>query len=249
MVVIYVDEREKSSEVPKLLTARGASIVFKVLEVGDYVVSERVGIERKSASDFIRSIVDGRLFDQASRLKKVFEKPVIIVEGSIARALKFSKIHRNAVIGAQLALSIDMGVSLVFTRTPEETADTILLIARREQEKRGGVKALSPRAPKLASIEERQLYVLQSLPHVGPKIARRILEIYGSLRNFFCNASLRDLAAIEGLGEKRAAEIIQVINAVYREYAEKGRRVSRSIVDYLRQHKQDEVSSSPTQQS
>jgi len=247
--VIYVDERERSSEVPKILAARGASIVFKVLEVGDYVVSERVGIERKSASDFIRSIVDGRLFDQASRLKKAFEKPVIVVEGSVSRALRFSKIHRNAVLGAQLALSIDMGISLVFARGPEETADIVLLIARREQEKRGGVRALSPRAPRLSSVEERQLYVLQSLPHVGPKIARKILEMYGSIRNFFCNATLRDLASIEGLGEKRAAEIIQLINAVYRGYVGKERGVSRSIVDYLRKHKQDEVSSGATQQS
>ncbi len=230
---MYVDERERSSDVPKKLQALGASIIFKMLDVGDYVVSDRVGIERKSATDFVRSIVDGRLFNQAKRLSEVFEKPVIIVEGSVVKAAKLCGVHRRAVIGAQLALAVDMGIATVFTRNEDETAETIFVLARREQEKKGGFKSMHVKKPRISSIEEWQLYVLQCFPHVGPKIARRILETYGSIRNFCVNASLSDLARIEGLGEKRASEILQILYAVYREYKDK-KGVTRSIVDYVK---------------
>ncbi|NPA97287.1 MAG: hypothetical protein GXO32_06770 [Crenarchaeota archaeon] len=233
MVVIYVDERERQSEVPKRLQALGASVIFKMLDVGDYVVSERVGVERKSASDFVKSIVDGRLFNQVKRLSEAFEKPVIIVEGSLSRALRVTGVHRRAVIGAQLALSIDMGIALIFTRNPYETAEAILVLARREQEKRGGFRSIHVRKPRIGGVEEWQLYILQCFPHVGPKIARRILESYGSIRNFCSSATLSELARIEGLGESRASEILQILNAVYKGFKEK-KSASRSIVDYLK---------------
>jgi len=123
MVVVYVDEREKSSRVPSILSSMGVTVIYKVLDVGDYIVSERIGIERKSANDFVKSIVDKRLFDQAKRLREVFEKPVMIIEGSLSKALKAFNIRRSAVQGAYLALGIDMGIVIVFTRSEEESAE------------------------------------------------------------------------------------------------------------------------------
>ncbi len=235
MVVIYVDERERGSRVPSILSSMGVTVIYKMLDVGDYVVSERVGIERKSATDFVKSIVDGRLFDQARRLCDAFEKPVIIIEGSLSRALKSFNVRRSAVQGAYLALGLDMGIVVVFTRSEEESAEIIKRIAVREQEKRGGFRAISVRKPRISTVEEWQLHILQCFPHIGPKMARRILEVFGSIQRF-CNASPGELARIEGLGEKRASEIVQILRAVYREHLEKSRqrRESRSIVDYLR---------------
>ncbi len=238
MVVIYVDERERGSEVPRKLMALGATVIFKVLDVGDYVVSERVGVERKSSTDFLKSLVDGRLFDQAKRLLEVFEKPVLIVEGSLGRALKMMNVNRRAVLGAQIALSIDMGVPTLFTRDPSETAELILILAKREQGKEHRFKSIHVKKPRIGSVEEWQLYIMQCFPHVGPKIARRILEIYGSIRNFCSNASLSELARIEGLGEKKASEIIQILHAVYKGHVEK-KPSARSIMEYLRKGNDD----------
>jgi len=233
LVVIFVDERERNSEVPQRLSAMGATVVFKMLDVGDYIVSERVGIERKNSLDFVKSLIDGRLFDQAKRLVEVFEKPVLVVEGSLRKALKMTNVNRRAVIGAQLALSIDMGISTIFTRNSFETAEVIMLLAKREQGKSGGIKSIHVKKPRLGSVEEWQLYIVQCFPHVGPKIAKRILEIYGSIRNFCANASISELAKIEGLGEKKASEIVQILHAVYRGHVER-KSVTRSIMEYLR---------------
>ena len=75
------------------LLADKAKVEFKVLEVGDYIISDRVAVERKTAEDFVNSIVDKRLFMQLKDLRK-YQKPILIVEGR-----EFSRLHENAIKG------------------------------------------------------------------------------------------------------------------------------------------------------
>ncbi len=232
MVLVYVDERERNSKVPQILASRGVTVMFKVLDVGDYIVSERVGIERKSAYDFVKSLIDGRLFDQARRLCEAFERPVIIIEGSLSQVLKHFRVRRSAVLGAYAALGIDMGIVTLNTRDEEETAEMIKRIAIREQEREGGIRPVAAsRKPRLSTVEEWQLYILQCFPHIGPKIARRILEVFGSIQRF-CNATLSELTRIEGLSEKKASEIIQILRAQYG--SAQRRSEGKTIIDYLK---------------
>ncbi|MEO2152454.1 MAG: ERCC4 domain-containing protein, partial [Thermococcus sp.] len=132
-VVVYVDSRELRSGVPKILKELGAEIEVRTLDVADYVVSEEVGIERKSANDFIQSIIDGRLFDQVERLKRAYEKPVIIIEGEL---YGIRNVHPNAIRGAIASVTVDWGVPILFSSGKEETAQFIYLLAKREQEER-----------------------------------------------------------------------------------------------------------------
>lgn len=80
---IVVDERERRSGIPDLLRQAGAIIDFAQLKVGDYVVSPKTAIERKTIQDLLNSIYDGRLFVQCSQLNEHYAKPVLIVEGNI----------------------------------------------------------------------------------------------------------------------------------------------------------------------
>jgi DNA excision repair protein ERCC-4 len=80
---IVVDERERKSGIPDLLRQAGAIIDFAQLKVGDYVVSPKTAIERKTMQDLLNSIYDGRLFVQCSQLNEHYAKPVLIVEGNI----------------------------------------------------------------------------------------------------------------------------------------------------------------------
>lgn len=63
-IKIIVDVREKN--MAKLLH-NYANIELKTLEVGDYVLSDRVVVERKTAEDFVNSIIDKRLFSQLKK--------------------------------------------------------------------------------------------------------------------------------------------------------------------------------------
>ena len=80
-VSIIVDYREMRTNVVKKLYELGAKIESKNLAVGDFILSERVCVERKSVKDFLQSIIDNRLFEQVSNLVANFEKPLMIVEG------------------------------------------------------------------------------------------------------------------------------------------------------------------------
>ena len=50
------------------------------LTVADYILSDQIGVERKSVEDLLTSFASGRLFRQAEALCKKFPKPVLLIE-------------------------------------------------------------------------------------------------------------------------------------------------------------------------
>ncbi|MEM1599160.1 MAG: ERCC4 domain-containing protein, partial [Pyrobaculum sp.] len=110
---VLVDSREHAQEVVRHIKEAGCGVLKTKLEAGDYIAGDFV-FERKSAQDFINSVVDGRLFEQAAKLKSSGLKAVVVVEGDLWGELRFRKISPNAVLGAQLALYA-MGVGLIYT--------------------------------------------------------------------------------------------------------------------------------------
>jgi hypothetical protein len=75
--VLY-DHREDASGLPALLDEAGVPLRAAQLPVGDYVISERVCVERKAGSDLAASIRDGRLFEQVERLLQTRPSPVLM---------------------------------------------------------------------------------------------------------------------------------------------------------------------------
>jgi hypothetical protein len=61
---IIVDMREFRSPLPSFLHAKGMVIIPLTLELGDYLLTNLIVIERKSISDLIGSFQSGRLFNQ-----------------------------------------------------------------------------------------------------------------------------------------------------------------------------------------
>ncbi|MCS7123557.1 MAG: ERCC4 domain-containing protein, partial [Candidatus Aenigmarchaeota archaeon] len=72
---IVCDYREE--EIALILEKFGFKIVKENLEVGDFVLSKDVCIERKSYDDFVNSILDKRIFTQCSFLSTHFKKPIL----------------------------------------------------------------------------------------------------------------------------------------------------------------------------
>lgn len=234
ILLVYVDERERNSKVPEYLTAKGVTVIFKMLDVGDYIVNNVVGIERKTANDYINSLIDGRLFEQLSKLKERFDKTLLIVEGDMHKALKGRNIHRNAILGSHVSLLLDLGVFIIYTRNEEETAELIKRIGLHKIKTSFDLRI--PRKSGLSDITEWQKFVLQCFPHIGSKIAQRILEYFGSI-HAFCNATIHELSRIEGLSEQKAAEIYQIVHSFYKDYEKskllRSNESQKSILDYV----------------
>ena len=208
---VYVDVRERGSGVPEALAQMGAAVVYQQLSVGDYLVSDRVVFERKTVADLVASVFDGRLFDQARRLSELYERPVLLVEGSPDDIPR----HTDRVVEVKMALlsvALDYGVAVVYASGVEEAARIVYHAACREQ--RGERRpVVVHRKPRLDSLWMQQLYVVQSLPGVGPRLAERLLKHFGSIEAI-CRASVVELERV--LGEARARAVYRVIHSPYR---------------------------------
>jgi DNA excision repair protein ERCC-4 len=77
---VVVDTREFRSSLPSLVNARGMDIIPCMLTVGDYVLTPDICVERKSISDLISSLANGRLFNQAETMLEHYKSPMLLIE-------------------------------------------------------------------------------------------------------------------------------------------------------------------------
>src|ERR1700761_9053333 len=75
---VVVDIREFRSSLPSLVHANNMDIVPCMLTVGDYVISPNICVERKSISDLIASLNNGRLFNQAETMTEHYKRPMLL---------------------------------------------------------------------------------------------------------------------------------------------------------------------------
>ena len=129
-IAVIVDDRESKSEVIKFLSkTKNVSVDIKRLSLGDYLVDNRLMFERKTLNDFALSIIDGRLFSQAIRLASSKYNSVLLLEGT-GKELTETGIRREAMQGALIAVSIVLGIPVLRSKSPSESAQLILYTAR-----------------------------------------------------------------------------------------------------------------------
>jgi Fanconi anemia group M protein len=213
-VEIVVDQRELDSSIAKDLSTRDGLVTrLETLAVGDYVLSDRVAVERKSAADFVDSMLDAdrSMFEQVGELSRAYARPVMIVEGTNLYGQR--DIAPNAIRGALASLAVDFDVSVLRTEDEADTTELLATIAKREQETRDrevsvhGEKTTKTRA-------EQQEYVVSSIADIGPVTARTLLEHFGSVEAVM-TALEDDLLEVEGVGPVTAERIREVVGSEY----------------------------------
>ena len=215
-VVVFVDDREADTLAVSHLAEKGAEIVVKRLAVADFVISERVGIEKKTSTDFESSIMDGRLFAQARELVENFERPLLVLVGN-----KFESLEASAIRGALIALMVDYRLPVHGVKDEEAFAEFVYHAAFREQLQ--PEKELHLRLEKRAfPLEMYQQFVVEGLPLVGPVTAKSLLKHFGTVERVF-TAGEEELMEAEGVGKVRAAEIRKVVSAKYKHESRKGK--------------------------
>ncbi|MCK4715097.1 MAG: hypothetical protein KAT35_05945 [Candidatus Aenigmarchaeota archaeon] len=214
-IKILADNRESPSLINRYLEELGAEVVRKNLEVGDYIASERVGIERKRISDFLQSITDQRIFKQLSNLRESFECPVLIIEGNPELLFLERRIHGNSIRGVLAHIAVDSRIPIIWTQNSRESAAQIFWIARREQVKKSNCISIRP-SRKSITHAQKQEFLVAGLPHVNTVLSRRLLKKFKTIKKVF-NAKPEKLKKIEGLGEEKARKIWELINKEYGE--------------------------------
>ena len=229
MIKVYVDERERGSKVVEELKNLDVKVIIERLPVGDYVVSNELGIERKTVKDLVKSLEDNRLINQAKRLAETFEKAFIIVEGDWIEALDSPA--WKGLPSAIASVSYDYGIRFLYTMNPKETAKVIKLLAEKESGvRKSSVWVRVSGKPPLSDTREWQLYIVQCLPGVGAKLAERLLKKFGSVRAIF-NANVMELSKVQGMTEAKAREIVRILTAPFGE-AKKGNK--KGLEEFLK---------------
>jgi DNA excision repair protein ERCC-4 len=205
-----VDDRERPSGIPEELE-KLSGIVVKIehLTAGDYCIDGAVLIERKTATDFAQSLIDGRLFGQAKLMTTKPLRAAYILEGSSAEWFGLG-LSREAMQGALVTLMLIFDIPVFRSSDPVESARLILYIGSQLARLRDP-EHVPYRQAKAKRKKSRQLRLLQGLPGVGPDRAKGLLERFKTVRACF-SASASQLMEVEGIGAKTAAAIAQVID-------------------------------------
>ncbi|MHB8164212.1 MAG: DEAD/DEAH box helicase [Methanoregula sp.] len=207
---IIIDDRETSSKVVEVLSNMGAVIRIERLPHGDYAIGDRILVERKTARDFVDTLINRDLLGQVKAMAESVTRPVMIIEGGDLYAQR--DIHPNAIKGVLAALTVDMGVSILFTRDEQDTAQMLFVLSKREDGERGERKVHPHKSHH--SQREEQEYIISAFPEIGLRNSRLLLAHFGSIQGIV-NASVEELGAVKGIGEKTAQKIFDLCRRMY----------------------------------
>jgi Fanconi anemia group M protein len=204
---IIIDYREKNSLVASELIKLGFEIEFKELKVADYLINH-IAIERKTVSDFISSMINGRLTKQLEELQQ-YEDKLLLIEGFEERELYSDDsqkgVSSNAVRGFLLSILLKHKIPIIFAKNSEDTARFIDVLSRKKEKE-------SPLNVTKKSLDKRERlqFILEGFPGIGPKTAKKLLEKFKTLRNI-SNVPIEEITQVIG----KKADIFKLVEEEY----------------------------------
>jgi len=212
---IIVDSREanSASKIIKGLKERGVKVKIEALDKGDYVISGDCAIERKRVQDFVYTLTHRYLFEQLFKLKEVYPKALILLEGYMPIIYKFSRIQPVSVWGALFNLARN-GIAIVNTTSYKETVDFLYVAARQEQIIEKRTPTIHP-VKKCETLADVQIFFVASLPNIGNEKAIAILKSYQTPLNAFLNVEEWP-KKVYGLGPKISTKVKEVLHTPFR---------------------------------
>jgi ERCC4-type nuclease len=207
MVTLYVDDREPAEMVDRLRQVKNLDVQIASLETGDYLVHEKLIIERKTAADLVASVIEDkkRIFNQVERLVGSGMRFVLLIEGDIYRE---TNMQLPAVNGLLSYLSVIPGVSIIPTLSMTQSAYLMVTMIKHAVQGLGydlGLRGSGPKDPAPAVA-----FVLEGIPGVSATTASALHRHFGSIQGV-CQASLAELLKVPGIGKVRAEIIFNTL--------------------------------------
>ena len=215
MIKICVDSRETRADIIDHLEKLGAEVTVKTLEVGDYVLSDRVCVERKTTDDFLNSFIDNKnhLFGQIADMSRSYERPLLLIEGALLDLYVTRNVHPNAIRGILASIAVGFGVPITYTMSAEDTAAMLYVIAKREQTNRKRTISLHGKRSHM-TLDEQRVYCVSSISDIGPVLATNLLEHFSTVEKVM-TASVDELTQVKKVGKKTAEQIHNLVSGQY----------------------------------
>lgn len=181
---VMLDNREPASILN--LKFGGVPCVRLQLECGDLWAStddgEMLIVERKTPSDLLGSIKDGRLFQQVAAMREKSKWAYVMVTGALTHSLDGHVITENRttgwrfddVMGALLTIQ-ELGVSLIHCQSDSHYEEAVIRLARRDRKQ---TKPIQPRVQAHVLTDAEK--ILTSLPGIGLERAGLLLGEFGT---------------------------------------------------------------------
>jgi ERCC4-type nuclease len=210
-----IDFREQRSGILNEISNINKQIAYELcnLATGDYLLGDKIIVERKTLTDFLESIKTGRIFQQAYRMAQTEMNGLIILEGDKSM-VDSSGMSRNAVQGALIHLAVFIGIPVIRSKDIHETASLLIdLLSQCQRQELPRKKEIIPGVTgiKLNKKQRQKLSIIQNLPGIGIKRGLALLEFFSTFENIL-KAAPEDLVKVGGIGHKLGNSIYSILH-------------------------------------
>ena len=204
--------------------------VVDTLSAGDYIVQgNRNGtlevhvIERKEVSDFFSTLFHRnrkvkealwRQLDALCEYRDMGYHVYLLLEGDVGKELRIHKIPLVAYAGIQRAITVGYHMPIIHTLNMGHTWMFLESLNRSLEEPREYVRPPPVRKKNRSLAECQEDVICSAVDKLGRKKAQALLRHFGSV-HAVVNASVEELMQVNGIGEKTARALYEVLRASY----------------------------------
>ncbi|XP_035183493.1 Fanconi anemia group M protein, partial [Oxyura jamaicensis] len=211
---ILVDSREISSGadvISSLKAVHGVKVQVCPLSSSDYIVSNRMAVERKFQSELLSSANRSKVTQRIQRLQSMFERICVVVEKDRIKAGETSRFfQRTQYYDGVLSALLQAGVRILFSSCQEETASLLKDLALVEQRKNAAISVP-------VEVEGRRQELLNfylSIPNISYVAALNMCHHFGSVKKMI-NSSPLDIATGAQVSRQKAEEIFRYLHHAF----------------------------------
>ena len=215
MIQISDKEQSRIKSAEEYYLKQGHEVEIANLEVGDYIFNNTVVFEFKTISDFVSSIQDNRVFNEAINQAESFDYHYVIIQGDEATRAKCLVMSRNyqeityfQYLGAIASLNRYTTVIESYSPFINEAYYRMMITAKKCLQQKPIVKKFNRKHKNSAM--NYLTYCVYGLNYRRADDIVTTLDLH-TLEDLL-NVTHQQLTSVEGIGNKLADRIIDTLN-------------------------------------
>ena len=214
---IQISDKEQSriQSAKEYYLKQGHTVSVENLEIGDYIFDNKVVFEFKTISDFVASIQDNRVFNEAINQAENFDYHYVIIQGdeharakALAMSRNYQEINYFQYLGAIASLNRYTTVIESYSPFINEAYYRMLITAKKCLSTKPIIKKF-PRKHKNTAMN----FLCHDIYGINYKKAELIVKEYNlQSLNDLMKLTHEDLTKIDGIADKTAKKIIGAIH-------------------------------------